>query len=257
MDSQGLLLCSRYAVAPNFFGYCGPDENKSLIQHVRENKGDKEVHSILSDFDSLFLNLTCISKENKIQDAFDKEVVEAYWIGNKLLTTINNKNYIYLLQEKFRLDKKLSKKSFPQLKLKISSQTVYPHHSFHVFNIFKRTGHDPSFHTLRTMDECRIGWGRVLELPISNNQFPMKSKTQKIKVKTKQLTINNKRLSLSDPIIKELTIDYNGESFIKNLKVGDWVSFHWGFFCDVLTARQVKNLEYFTNQSINFFNTTI
>jgi len=158
MNKKGLLLCTKYSVAPNYFGYCGPDENRSLVDHLKEQVSDREVQSILSEFDTLFLNLTFIARENNVEDVFHEKVVEAYWVGNRLLEHIKSKDYAYLLDEKFKLEKKLGRGKFGQLKHKVLKHVLYPHHSFHVFNIFKRTGKDPSFHTLKTMDACRIGW---------------------------------------------------------------------------------------------------
>ena len=44
---------------------------------------------------------------------------------------------------------------------------------------------------------------------------------------------------------------------MKKIKKGDWVSFHWGYLCDVLTNKQVANLEYYTKGAIKLFNTKI
>lgn len=312
MNHQGLLYCARYSVAPNFFGYCGPDKNTSLIDHLIEEKADSEVLNIFSDFDTLTAYLKLISYENKIEDPFDKKVVEAYWIGNKLLENISNLDYYYLLKEKLNLEKKLDINSFVKMKRKIMSLPFLPHHSFHVFNIFRRTGNDPSFHTLKTMDECRIGWGvirhagpsvlshsgskdlssirpvprdsgRVLHsrtcqndtLRHSHAPLPRCDPSKKIVplwrksswrengnpvkffVETKPLIIENGKLKFGKPIIKKITISYKGKAFLNNLKAGDIISFHWGFACEVLNKRQVKNLEYYAQRSIDYFNTKI
>lgn len=246
MNKHGLLLCAKYSVAPNYFGYCGPDENKSLVDHLKENLGDKEVRSILSEFETLYLNLTLIAKENKIADVFDKQVVEAYWVGNQLLQNVSSRDYAHLLDEKFNLKKKLGPKILGKLSYKMQTHKIYPHHSFHVFNIFKRTGHDPSLHTLNTMDECRIGWGKIVE--------GRKLKVESLNVITRPLVTRASKLSFGKEIIKNLTLSYKGKTFLKNLKVGDWVSFHWGHVCDILTQNQVKNLEFYTQKAIDFYN---
>ena len=212
MNKLGLLLCAKYSVAPNYFGYCGPDENKSLVDHLKENVGDKEVQSILSEFETLYLNLTLIAKENKIADVFDKRVVEAYWVGNELLQSVSSRHYAYLLNEKFNLAKKLGSKNLSKLSHKIQASKIYPHHSFHVFNIFKRTGHDPSFHTLNTMDECRIGWGQVVE--------SSKLKVKSLRVITQPFVTHIDKLSFGKEIIKNLTLSYKEKPFLKDLKVG-------------------------------------
>src|SRR3989344_9054040 len=216
MDSKGLLLCARYSSAPNYFGYCGPPKNSSLIDHLREDVGDIEVKHILSQFDTLYLNLKLIAFENKIKDPFTKKVVEAYWIGNNLLNKVKNKDYVSLLSEKFKLEKKIGNKKFELLKYKFLSNQALPHHSFHVFNIFKRTGHINSDQTIETMDNCRIGWGVIKKLQITNYKLQIKSKIQNIIVNTKQLSINNQLLILNKPVERELNIDYKGKAIIKD-----------------------------------------
>ena len=246
MNNLGLLYCARYSVAPNFFGYCGPDKNASLIDHLIERKVDSEVQNIFSDFDTLVAYLKLISHENKIDDPFDKKVVEAYWIGNKLLENISNLDYFYLLKEELNLEKKLDTDSFVKIKKKVMALPFLPHHSFHVFNIFRRTGNDPSFHTLKTMDECRIGWGKI----VKSSKF----KVQSYFVETKPLILEHGKLQFGIPMIKKITTNYRGKVFLRNLKIGDIISFHWGFACEVLNKRQVQNLEYYTQRSIDYYN---
>lgn len=247
MNKQGLLLCARYSVAPNFFGYCGPDKNSSLVDHLREDIVDREVPSILSEFDTLYFYLKLISIKNKIAEPFDKRVVEAYWLGNALLHNISSLDYADFLKEKFLVHKKIDYKNYLQIKGKILTNQFLPHHSFHVFNIFRRTGFDPSMHGLRTMDECRIGYGKVIK--------SSKCKVQNyITAKTKPLMIKTGKLTFGSSIVKEFKLDYKGKTFLRDLRVGDWVSFHWGFVCDVLDQRQVRNLEYYTKKAIDFYN---
>ncbi len=255
MDSKGLLFCAKYAVSPNFFGFCGPNENQSIVDHLKENIADKELTHILSHFETMFPYLQLIARKNKIFDPFNQKVVEAYWIGNELLRPITALEYQAFSQEKLFLDKKIDSKNFAHLKFKILNFKFYPHHAFHVFNIFKRTGHDSSFHTLKTMDECRIGWGKIVQnskLKIKNDS--LKLKVYSVIVEAKVLTIKDNQLGLSEPKIKELKVDYRGKIFLDNLKIGDWVSFHWGMLCDKLTDKQVKNLEFYTKMAIDFFN---
>jgi len=245
MNHDGLLLCARYSSAPNFFGYCGPDENDNLIDHLKEKVADKEVEVILSQFNTLFSYLKLISTENKIKDPFNQKVVEAYWIGNSLLDNIANRDYVYLLQEKLDLAKKMDNIKFQKVKTKVLTTKFYPHHSFHVFNIFKRTGNLAVDHTLETMDQCRISFGKVKA---------QNSKLKSLMVATKTLEINKNKLGLGESKLKQIKYDYKGKSFVNDLKIGDWVSFHWGFVCDVLTEQQVKNLEFYTQKAIDFYN---
>lgn len=243
-EKKGLLLCARYALPPNFFGYCGPRKSASLIDHLEEEVIDKEVNHILSDFETMTPYLQLIARKNHLPSPFLYPVVEAYWIGNKLLKPLTPLEFSAFSSEKLLLDKKINKDSFLNLKLKIDNLKFpfLPHHAFHVFNIFKRTGKTNDFHTLETMDQCRIGWGKVL-------------KTQnEILVEANELVKKNGWLKLSPPTIKTIKIDYRGKKIIKEIKIGDWISFHWGFLCDILTEKQQKNLAFFTKKAIEFYN---
>lgn len=244
MDKQGLLLCAKYSAAPNFFGYCGPDKNANLADHLHENIADREVEVILSEFETLHLNLTLIARENKIPNVFDSKVVEAYWVGNDLLQHIKPQNYTALLSEKFKLPVKLGDEGFAGIRRKMHSYRLYPHHSFHVFNIFKRTGNDPSFHTLKTMDECRISWGKVVAVKPDFGYT----------VETRPLILTGTKLSFGKPLRRDIHIDYKGKTVYTKAVAGDWISFHWGRFCDVLSEAQMKHLEFYTRQAVAFFN---
>lgn len=243
MDKKGLLLCAQYAASPNFLGYCGPTKSSSLIDHLIEKQTDGEVSHILSDFETLYPYLELIARENNIDDVFDKNVVEAYWIGNQLLGRAYQKNSAFF-QEKLVLEKKLERKGFSFFMNKIRSFMYLPHHAFHVMNIFKRTGKNPSVHTIETMDACKIGWGRV----VSTNA------DASIVVVTNPLIIKENKLALATAMKKNIQFSYGKKQYMKKLLHGSWVSFHWGYVCDIMTEKQVKNLAYYTQKAIDFFN---
>ncbi len=247
MDSQGLLLCAKYAIAPNFFGYCGPDENKNLVDHLNYQQADQELRYLLKDFETLFPYLQLIARDNHIENPFDYRVVEAYWIGNSLLKNIKRYSWQSFFDEKLRLEKKLAPKVYQAIKSKINRLSFLPHHAFHVLNVFKTTGRELNIQIIRAMDQCRIGWGKVHSYKLA---------VRRIRLETQQLAVSNQQLTINTPIIKEIRLDYHGKQFIRDLRVGDWVSFHWGMVCDRLTTGQIKNLEYYTQKAIDFYNAT-
>lgn len=247
MDKNGLLLCARYSAAPNFFGYCGPNKSAILIDHLTDNAADSEVTHILSEFETLFPYLELIARKNRIIDPYDHRVVEAYWLGNKFQKPVSQTEYAAFLTERLSIDKKISTAQFMGIRDAVNQSPFYPHHAFHVFNIFRRTGADPSFHTLSTMDECRIGWGTVTNITQSENETI-------IDVAAQPLQFDSKTLKLSGAVQKKLRTDYKDKEFLKKLTIGDAVSFHWSFVCDKLSSVQVKNLRRFTQGAIDFFN---
>lgn len=248
MDKDGVLLCAKYAACPNFFGYCGPDKSSSVLDHLKEEVGDEELKNILSEFQTLFPYLCLIAQVNKVADPFNRRVVEAYWIGNELLKKVNPQMYRAFLDELLSYRKKVSREVYQMTNLKIFNHPVFPHHSFHVFNIFKNYARKLTPRVLKVMDECRIGWGKV---QAADKKLKIKNY---LNVRTRPLATAGSQLTLGTPVVKEIKADYQKKEFNRKIKPGDWISFHWGFACDVLTLRQIHALEYYTQNSINYFN---
>ena len=168
-------------------------------------------------------------------------MVEAYWIGNSLLENISQHTYLAFLNELLCFRQKTDSKNYQLTGEKILTYAIHPHHSFHVFNIFKQHAKRFAPPVTHTMDQCRIGWGKIV------NKDPLL-------VQTKPLVVKNRTLILGEPIIKEIKLDYQGKRFIRKTSGKSWISFHWGFACDIFTKQQVQNLEYYTQKSIDFFN---
>ncbi len=113
------------------------------------------------------------------------------------------------------------------------------HHSFHILMVGSVTGRIVLEGKL--LDLCRVGWGKVIEL---------KAKSQKLKVEYQPL-VGKKKLKLGRLIRKE--IDWN-KNLISNIRIGDWISFHWNQTIEVLNKKDIKNLEKYTKNSLNIHN---
>ena len=92
-------------------------------------------------------------------------------------------------------------------------QGAVPTHSFHVLDIWRRTGHLEREHTLESMDSCRISWGTVKKL---DGPF--------VTIETEPLVYINGKLALGEPVLKKLSRYFNAHADIEELKVGDIVS---------------------------------
>lgn len=244
---QGALTCAAYAFPPNELKYCGPlDKTNDLLGYQKEKIEDKGLINILSGFHTLYPYLSLIAYENNIRDPLDLRVVEAYWIGNDLLKKIAGKKLYEHFSEALNLRKKISNKDFSYLVGKIDDGAI-PHHTFHVLNVFTRTGHQNIVHTLETMDACRIGWGRVIQ------------NSSKILVETQPLILKNGKLALGKPIIKKINMPLilKSDPPAGGLNQKSIISFHWNTYCDILTDRQIRNLQYYTEKSIQLANKTL
>lgn len=244
MNQNGLALCSRFAYPPNSLSLCGPNKQKNLKWYTETAKIDKGTSEILSKFTTLFPYLTLIAVENNIRDPFSIKVVEAYWLGNNLLNIVRKQKYIHTLSDNIGLRKKLKGKNLESVFQKVISGGL-PHHSYHVLNIYKRTGHLDINHTIETMDACIINWGKIVKINIGS-----------LVIKTKPLRIVGNKLAFDKPLMRKIIAQGDKDLSFSKLKVGDWISYHWGYFCQKLNSYQLHNLTYYTNISIAFANTS-
>lgn len=254
-QADGALLAARYAFMPNRLRYCGGDSNAELFEYAAQGVSDDGLKEMLVEFETMYPYLRLIAEANKIVDPFDYRVVEAYWLGNELLENISMNNFYRYLVDAQHLKKKLKPAQLEKVFGKIPLGAK-PHHSFHVFNIPKRTGHYPIEHTLKTMDECRIGWGKIVSLPedIFSGDKETINFTKKIEVISPSLSVVLDKVILNQGQKKSVWLEIKNKSFIKDLKVGDWVSIHWGWVCDILEKKQVDNLEKWTRYNLSLLN---
>ncbi|MBU0670979.1 hypothetical protein KKF29_02365 [Patescibacteria group bacterium] len=241
----GILSCTTYAFMPNKLSYCGPDNNRDLLEYGATRTVDAGLKNILSDFQNLWPYLKFIANNNKIADPFDNRVVEAYWVGNELLENTTMKGFHRHLIDTLQIKKKLDPASLEYLIGKIPLGAK-PHHTFHVLNVFLRTGHWALANVLETIDNCRVGWGQISQ--IEKDHFM---------VRTQPLVMREKKLELGQPIIKKIKKTIDDKTFINVANLNDWVSFHWGFACEKINIRQVVNLQRYTTEAIKLANLTI
>jgi hypothetical protein len=239
---DGILRCSRYAFGPNRLHYCGPDANAELLAYIREGSSDPGLQKIMSAFNTLYPYLQLIANANNIRDPFDERVVEAYWVGNELLEKVGRQALYRNLIEEHELKRKIDLGSFSKLENKIRQHAV-PHHSFHVFNIWRRTGNMSIAHTLESVDSCRIGWGKVLEVSGPT-----------ITIESEPMVEQSGRFALGTVQKKKLTRKLESTEEIEQLKPGDILTYHWGVPCEVISENKAVVLKKYTLQNIAFMN---
>jgi len=241
----GILRCSRYAFGPNRLHYCGPDKSSEIKDYINDEASDGGLTQLLSQFETMYPYLIHIASANHIQDPLDERVVEAYWVGNTLLDKVTKQDFYLHLVDGLSLKKKLGAKNFAVVEEKIGQGAV-PHHSFHVLDVWKRTGHVERDHTVESMDACRISWGTVTSVA---GPF--------VTVSSEPLLYIGGKLVLGAPTTRKLTRHLEAEYDIEQLKVGDVVSIHWGVICEILTPRQVASLRKYTLRHVALANLTI
>lgn len=242
MNMDGLLRCSRYAFGPNRLHYCGPDANQELLAHIDSSESDPGLESILKAFRTMYPYLRLIADANRIRDAFDGRVVEAYWIGNALLDTVQVRTFHRHLQEGQGLGHRMGWEAVEHLGSTIARGAV-PHHSFHVLEVWRQTGNQDREVTLENMDSCRISWGKVQHI---DGPF--------IGVETEPLVLLDGKLALGQTTTKRIARSLGAEGDIESLQPGQIVTMHWGVPCEVITTAQAAELQRRTLSHIRFAN---
>jgi hypothetical protein len=242
MNPDGLLLCSRYAYPPNSLSLCGPEKQKDLKWYTMQGKTDTGTREILSAFSTLYPYLSFIAYENNIKDPFEIPVIEAYWLGNHLLSNIPLSGFSRHLKDNLKLKKKITPAKLSSLLEKLPIGGL-PNHAFHVLNIYKRTGHLDISHSTETMDACIINYGKI-----------EKTLPGYLIINTKPLRMINDKLQFDKPIKRKISLIFEKHSLQLKIKNGDWVSYHWGMFCQKLNSHQLKNLIYYNNLAVSLAN---
>ena len=241
MPIDGTIVFARYAFMPNRLSYCGGNDNKTLFDYCVAKQTDPGLVFILQKFQAAYPYLKLIASSNHIADPFDARVVEAYWIGNELLDGVDLAQFYNYLRERFA--KHLDQKTLGYV-LSKPPLGARPHHNFHVFDVHSHMGTPER--SLDTMENCRIGWGRVKEIG-----------TTHFIVEHQPLILEYGKLKLGELRDKRVMRQIDGTGFINNCQAGDFISFHWNWACEMLSPRQVNNLDKYTRYHLKLANDTL
>ncbi len=237
---DGPQLFARYAFMPNRLAYCGGDDHRALFAYCVAGVTDAGLRDLLRKFTGAMPYLRLIAECNAILDPFDARVVEAYWLGNDLLQGVEARALYDSLRARF--GGQLRARDL-DLVLGKAPAGAHPHHSFHVLEVCPRIGWPQA---LAFMDNCRISWGKVVALDGST-----------LTVEVMPLLIAGHRLALGLPEHRAVNREIDGNGFVSAAQPGEWVSMHWGWACQVLSLRQVANLERWTRYHLDIVNQTL
>ncbi|HEX2291811.1 MAG TPA: DUF6390 family protein [Gaiellaceae bacterium] len=236
--SSGALLFARYAYPPNALGYCGADENRTLLEYGDAGVVDGGLVQLARTFEGAWPYLELIAGANGIGDPLDQRVVEAYWVGSPLLERVDGSSLAAHLDERFR---RRAGRSWELLATSIPDGGV-PHHDFHVFGVYPWVGllrSGDSTEPLRVLESCRITPGRVVEVD-----------GEEATVLARPLLWDGRRLRLGAPAARRAAWRRDGLGFLAELRPGDWVSLHWAWVCDRLDPAQARSLARYTRRML-------
>jgi hypothetical protein len=239
----GPLLFVRYAYPPNSMGFCGPADHGAFREYAAAGVADRGLTQLARAFAGAWPYLELIAGASNIRDPLDRRVVEAYWVGNRLLDEIPLAAVAGSLEERFR---RRVGGQFGHLAEGALAGGV-PHHSFHVLGVYPWVGllgdDRKAGHALTVLDRCRIRWGRVAA--VHGDQ---------VVVRSRPLRYDGRRLYLDEPVAEVAQAALDGVGLVAGLAEGDWVSLHWNWVCDRLAGRQLRALRGYTLRHLDLVN---
>jgi hypothetical protein len=241
-DGAGALLFARYAFPPNALGLCGADSPQTLLEYGNAHEFDGGLRALARTFDGAWPYLELIAAANGIEDPLDLRVVEAYWIGNRLLDRVRPQALVRHVDDRFR--GRLGRAG--DHVADVVAAGAPPHHSFHVLAVYPwlgllRTGivDEP----LRVLDRCRVAPAIVES-----------AGDETASVRLRPLVWDAGRLSLGPPEPRTVQWRIDGRSFVARPEPGDLVSLHWDVLCERLEPDAGRRLVAVTDRALRAVN---
>lgn len=239
----GPIMFVRYAFPPNYHGSCGPPDSQGLFQYGATAVVDDGLRELVRQFAGAWPYLELIASVCGVGDPLDRRVVEAYWVGNRLLDQVGAGPLGGSMDERFRLR---TGRQFGKL-AEAAAAGGMPHHSYHVFCVYPWVGllgNDRRYEqALMVLDRCRVRWGQVCQV-----------RPDQLVVESQPLLFEHGRLFLGSPQTETVERALNGVGLVPQFAVGDWVSMHWEWVCDRLSARQLGALRHYTALHLDVVN---
>lgn len=222
--TSGPELFSRYARPPNLLGYCGPGDTEEVTTAASGLEMPiGEMRRVAQAFDGAWPYLELIGGLTA-RDPLSAEVVESYWIGNRLLEEVDLHDWGNSVSDRFHHQ---AGTRWTAVEDALNAGGV-PNHAFHVFCVYPWVGLlregfvGPA---LEVLDRCRISIGRVVEVA-----------GQLAVVERRPLRWIDEHLVPGEPISEPFRLP------TETLAVDDIVSLHWDFVCTRLNRRQAAAL---------------
>lgn len=243
---SGPVLFARYAYGPNRLGLCGPDDAALLFGEGTEGGDDRELRRLAAGFEGAYPYLELIAGANGIADPLDARVVDAYWIGNAMLSRVTADQLGASLAVRFR--PRLGEPAWRWLRASVPAGAT-PVHAFHVLDVFPKVGLMRSGQVDRAvelMDRCRIRWGRVRS-----------REGDSLVVDAVPLGLVDGKLSLLPARVEQISAWHDGRGFVTHVAPGDVVSIHWDWACETLSPARLARLVAWTRRQLEVANLSI
>lgn len=233
---SGPVRFARFALPPNELGYCGPSSDGSFAHHLGDGN-EAELRALASGFEGAYPYLRLLAGANGHDDPLDPDVVEAYWIGNRLLDNVSVREFGQSIDDRFR---RRAGAAWGHVDEAIADGA--PNHCFHVLRVMPWAGlirdgivDEP----LHIVDRCRISWATAL-----SDAEP--GDGRQLRVRRRPLVWSGSRLVYGEPVVEDIGTAIPA-------RAGDVVAVHWDWACEQLTPGQLWWLRTTTERQLVSF----
>jgi uncharacterized protein DUF6390 len=244
---SGALGFARYALPPNVRGYCGGSDSDALLGHLQVGLDGPDLVALCRAFEGAWPYLQLISGAAGLADPLDPRVVEAYWLGNRLLDSVPPAVFAADLERRFRA--RTPRGEWPWLAGKPAEGAV-PHHSFHVLEVMPRIGMLRAGQVaaiLPAMEQCLVRPATVVSTGAGTA-----SGNDRVIVAVRPLLMRDGRLAFGEPVEQSVVGGPDA-----TLAPGERIAVHWGWSCGTITPPQARQLDRVTAAAMRRANETI
>ena len=229
--SSGALTFARFAWPPNVLGYCGPD-GQALFEALATDTVEAAA-AVAPRFEGAWPYLEVIAASARITDPLDRRVVEAYWIGNELLSRVDPARLGDDLSDRFR---GRTGAGWENIASSLGAGAV-AHHAFHVFVVYPWAGmlrSGPAEPALDVLERCSIRPGTVTAVD-----------DDKALVSVRPLAWDGETFGYGDDVDTWFRLGADGIR-VTEARVGERVAVHWDWVCDRLDRMRERRLTRWT-----------
>lgn len=225
--NSGALAFARFAWPPNLLGYCGPP-GLALFEALAAGASDGAI-AAAPRFEGAWPYLEVIAASTGIGDPLDRRVVEAYWIGNELLRSVEPARLGDDLADRFR---NRTGSGWERVARTVGAGAI-AHHAFHVFVVYPwagllRTG--PAEPAMEVLERCSIRPGTVAGL-----------EGDRALVSVRTLTWDGVAFGEGEEVDQWFRLGADGIR-VTLPSIGERVAVHWDWVCDRLDRMRERRL---------------